>query len=231
MHNEHEDKGLAGLQAKAAAYLKRIDREDNVFRLTARDSALLAVDMQNFVCRPEPGRVLPGMEEVIKNLNLMADFCHQHGIPVIWLRHCFTQKAPADDVGLYRLFHETPLAPGMFNSGEETEIYPEMHWEQVTDFVVTKNRYSAFTPGSSRLESLLGGLKRKLLIIGGVATNVCVESTARDAMQRGFQVTVLADATTAFDDLVHQISLLNIKLFFGDARPVNSVIQELADSL
>jgi len=211
--------------------LQSIGRRENVFRLAARDSAFLVVDMQNFVCRTEPGRALPGMEKVIKNLNLMADFCHQHGIPVIWLRHIFTLKGSDDDVGLYRLFHKNPLAPGMFNSGKDTEIYPEMHWEQARDFVVAKNRYSAFAPGSSRLESLLEGMGRKQLIIGGVATNVCVESTVRDAVQRGFQVTVLTDATTAFDDLIHQISLLNIKLFFGDVKPIDGIIRELADSL
>jgi nicotinamidase-related amidase len=56
---------------------------------------------------------------------------------------------------------------------------------------------------------------------------VCVESTERDAMQRGYEVTVLSDVTAAFDKLVHQISLLNINLFFGDARSVDSVIQEM----
>lgn len=227
--SENEDATV--LFEKAAVYLNGLGRKGNVFELSARDAVLLAVDMQNFVCRPEAGSALPAIERVIGRMNLLVDFCHVHAIPVIWLRHGFTQKNERDDVGLYRFFHKQPLDPAMFNQGEITEIYAGMHLDLDQDFVIGKNRYSAFATGSSRLESLLAGWGRRQLILGGVATNVCVESTARDAMQRGYQVTVLADATTTFDNLVHQVSLLNIKLFFGDTRPVDSVIRELTDSL
>ena len=157
----------------------------------------------------------------------MADFCHERKIPVIWLRQCFSQKEGWDDTGLYGRFHRLPLEPGMFNLGGAAAIHPAMHVDPASDFVVDKSRYSAFAPGSSRLEPLLSGMDRKHLIIGGAATNVCVESTARDAMQRGYRVTVLADAATAFDSLVHEVSLLNIKLFFGDTRSVNGLIREM----
>lgn len=219
------------LSAKAEAYLKGQGRREKLFSLNPRNAVFVAVDMQNFVCSPEPERALPGIMEVVAQINLMADFCHAQAIPVIWLRQCFTQKLCGDDVGLYGLFHKQPLDTGMFGYGEASEIHPEMHLDPDRDFVVAKNRYSAFAPGSSRLESLLSNLGRDQLILSGAATNVCVESTARDAMQRGYQVTVLEDATTAFDKLVHQISLLNIKLFFGDTRSLRNVIRELSDSL
>lgn len=222
---------LEALSAKAEAYLKGLGRPENLFHLKASNAVFVAVDMQNFVCNPEPGRTLPEIEKVMERINLLADLCHSKNIPVIWLRQCFTQKPGGNDVGLYRLFHKQPLDDGMFDQGEATEIHPEMHLDPDRDFVVEKTRYSAFAPGSSCLESLLSGLGRMQLILGGAATNVCVESTARDAMQHGYQVTVLEDATTAFDKLVHAISLLNIKLFFGDTRYVDNVIRELADSL
>ena len=106
-----------------------------------------------------------------------------------------------------------------------------MHLDRDRDLQVMKTRYSAFITGSSPLEPHLSRLGKTQLIIAGVATNVCVESTVRDAMQLGYETTVLNDATTAFDELVHRISLLNIKMFFGDVRPVDSVIQELKESV
>jgi ureidoacrylate peracid hydrolase len=224
-----ENSALQALYEKAEVYLHGMGRKENLFQLKAEDAVFLAVDMQNFVCQPKPGRSLPGIEEVIKQVNTMADFCHEQGIPVVWLRQCFSRRGQWDDVCLYGAFHQEPLEPGMFNQGEATEIYSEMHQDPELDFVVEKTCYSAFAPGSSRLETLLSGIGRKQLIIGGAATNVCVESTARDAMQRGFQVTLLEDATTAFDELIHRISLLNIKLFFGDVRPVESVMGAIED--
>lgn len=223
------DGELKALQAKVEAYIKNIGRPQNIFRLDRQAAVFVAVDLQNFVCRPEPGRELPGMGQVIERVNRMADFCHERNIPVIWLRHCFTTASGGDDVGLYGRFHKSPLDPGLFNQGQAAEIFSGMHLDRDRDFVVVKNRYSALIPGSSRLESLLSGLGRSQLIMAGVATNVCVESTARDAMQLGYQVTLLADATTAFDQLVHQVSLINLKMFFGDVKTVDGVIGELSE--
>ena len=203
------------LLAKAEAILKEMGRKQNLFELKTRNAAFLAVDMQNFVCSPESGQGLPEIKQVMERVNLLADFCHVRDIPVIWLRHCFTRRPGGDDTGLYGLFHKQPLDPGMFNRGKASEIHPEMHVDPNRDYVVTKNRYSAFVPGSSRLESLLSSLGKTQLMLGGAATNVCVECNARDAMQRGYQVTVLTDATTTFDKLAHQASLMNIRLFFG----------------
>lgn len=224
-----ESSALQALYAKAEAYLNGMGRKENLFQLKAEDAVFVAVDMQNFVCQPKPGRSLPGIEQVMRQVNAMADFCHERGIPVVWLRQCFSRRGDWDDVCLYGAFHQEPLEPGMFNQGVATEIHPGMRLDAEVDFVVEKTCYSAFAPGSSRLATLLTGMGRKQLIMGGAATNVCVESTARDAMQRGYEVTLLEDATTAFDELIHRISLMNIKLFFGDVRPVESVIREIKE--
>ncbi|WP_052515457.1 cysteine hydrolase [Dethiosulfatarculus sandiegensis] len=218
---------LKQLAAKAEDYLKGIGRKENLFSVNERDAVFVAVDMQNFVCQKDSGRCLPGIARVMLSVNEMADFCHARGIPVIWLRQCFSRRGGWDDEGLYGFFHNQPIEPGMFNQGEAAKIHPEMHLDPELDFVAEKNRYSAFAPGSSRLETLLSGLNRKQLIFGGAATNVCVESTARDAMQRGYQVIVLSDATTAFDNVLHEVSLLNIRLFFGDVRSVKDITREI----
>ena len=220
---------MEALRARAGAYLEQTGRGENMFRPGADQAVFIAVDMQNFVCDPEPGRALPGIGRVMAKVNRMADFCHERGIPVVWLRQCFSRNGAWDDVGLYGTFHKQPLDPGMFDDGLACQLSPEVHFDPRRDFTVEKTCYSAFAPGSSRLETLLVGMNRSHLIMAGAATNVCVESTARDAMQRGYEVTVLSDATTAFDGLVHEISLLNIRLFFGDVRPLAGLLQVMND--
>ncbi|MCB2185639.1 MAG: cysteine hydrolase [Deltaproteobacteria bacterium] len=218
---------VKALRDKACEYVHGLGRGEHVFELRASQAVLVVVDMQNFVCRPAPGRELPGLAEVMERLNSLAAGCRLQGIPVVWLRQVFHRQAGGDDAGLYRRFHREPLDPGLFEGGEAAELYAGMQVDPARDYVVAKNRYSALAPGSSRLAQVLAGLGRRQLILGGAATNVCVESTARDAMQRGYEVTVLADATTAFDPLLHEISLLNLKLFFGDVRTAAEVARAL----
>lgn len=230
MPTQNETAALSALQAKLEAYIKDLNRPEDIFQLSPHRSALVAVDMQNFVCQPEKGRELPGMNVVIRQTNKAVDFCHRHSIPVIWIQQNFSKTKGGDNSGLYPLFHKSPLPEGMFDLGKDTGIFPEMHLDAKLDHLVPKNRYSAFAPGSSRLKELLQELGRDQIVICGVATNVCVESTARDAMQHGFELTLLSDAATAFDPIVHQVSLMNIKLFFGDVRTVDQAIRELAQA-
>ena len=123
-----ENNAIESLSEKVAAYFKNLGREDNLFRLNATKAAFLAVDMQNFVCDPEPGRDLPNMGLVVSRVNRMADFCHGHGIPVIWIRQGFARNNGKDNVGLYGMFHKYPLQNGMFNHGKATEVYSGCTW-------------------------------------------------------------------------------------------------------
>jgi len=102
-----------------------------------------------------------------------------------------------------------------------------MDFKPSTDHVVFKNRYSAFLANPPELERRLDVLKRTQLIIAGIAANVCVESTARDAMQLDYEVVVIADAVDTFDKTLLKNTLKNIMLFFGDARTTEEVMDEL----
>lgn len=222
---------IKGLQTRVDEYLKSFNRKDQLFTITKNKAALLVVDMQNFVCNPTDGRGLENMDQVIHQTNLMVDLCHKKKIPVIWLRQNFSHMGKDNDAGLYTLFHKSPLSRGMFDHGVDTEIFSGMHFLEESDHVVFKNRYSAFAPGSSSLAELLCRLNKNQLLVCGVATNVCVESTVRDAMQHGYQTVVLSDATTTFNDLIHQVSLINIKLFFGDVRTTEEIIEKFTNTV
>ncbi|RLD96770.1 MAG: hypothetical protein DRJ13_13280 [Bacteroidetes bacterium] len=218
---------LDGLQKRVDVFLREMGRKDPVFSFDPDRLALIVVDMQNFAIRPDGTRSLAGLEHVVKGVNLLAKTFREKGVPVIWIRQNFTRISRGDDVGLYGHFHEKPVPSGMYNQGELTEIHPAMR-VMPEDHVLFKNRYSLFAPGSSTLEVLLGELGRDQLVFCGVVTNVCVECSVRDAMQRGFQSTVVSDATTSFDILVHEMSLQIMRLFFADIRTVHEIITLLS---
>jgi len=218
---------LKTMKDQLAAYYAAVGRGDNVFALRPDAAALLAVDMQRFVCAPGDGRRLPGIGRVIDTINALADACRRNNVPVIWLRHAFNTDGDGDDAGLYRAFHQAPLSPQLFDRGPATELFEGMRFDAARDHVVFKNRYSAFAKGASDLDEVLAGLGVEQLWVAGAATNVCVESTARDAMQRGYEAVMVEDGMTAAFELAHQVLLLNFAAFYGDVRRAADLLARL----
>src|SRR5215471_2467899 len=89
------------------------------------------------------------------------------------------------------------------------------------DAQIVKTRFSAFIQGSSDLEAYLRGRGIDTLLIGGTATHVCCESTARDAMMLNFKVVMVADVLATYDDATHNASLSAFYSNFGDVQTVD----------
>ena len=224
---ENKAEVIQFLRHKTDRLISEWKREDALFDIKPPQAALIIIDMQNFVCAPENGHGIKGIDEVINNTNHLVDVCHELSIPVIWVRENINTNGDSTDGGLYPLFHDREHLKAIENLGHGTEIYSKMHFDKSKDFVVFKNRYSAFLPGPSELQETLLSLKRKQLIFSGVAANVCVESTLRDAMQLDYEVVLISDATTTFDEIFLEVTLMNTRLFFGDVRTTKNVIDEL----
>jgi ureidoacrylate peracid hydrolase len=90
-----------------------------------------------------------------------------------------------------------------------------------------KNRYSALIPGSSALGRTLRGMGIDTVLIAGTKTNVCCESTARDAMMLDFKVVMVEDCCAALSDTEHQGALENIIQQFGDVMTADEVLARL----
>lgn len=228
-HNENkmETEVINYLRQKTDQMISDWGRKEVLFKINIEKSALVIIDMQNFVCTAKKGKGLRGIENVISNTNKLVDICHQLSVPVIWVKENINTNNSSSDGGLYSLFHDSEHIKIIENHGVGTEIYSKMHFNQTTDYVVFKNRYSAFLTETSELQSLLDSLNKNQLIFTGVATNVCVESTVRDAMQLDFEVILVSDATTTFDEIVKEVTLMNTRLFFGDVRSTQDVINEI----
>jgi len=95
---------------------------------------------------------------------------------------------------------------------------------------VIKRTFSALAPGSSSLDETLKSLGIKTVLIGGVATNVCCESTARDAMMMNYATIMVDDALAAVTPEEHTQSLHNWMLFFGDVLSASEVMERLTSS-
>ena len=206
---------------------------ENRFVLDAPKASLVIIDMQNFSCAPENGEVLPHLNQVITQINKLADFSRQIGIPVIWVRHNINITTDQDgtDAGLYPVFHNMTQVKSASNRSNGTEIYPLMHFDPASDYVVYKNRYSAFRSNPPELRKKLESLNRTQLIVTGIAANVCVESTLRDAMQLDYEVVLVSDGVTAINETLLESTLMNTRLFFGDVRITKEVMEALSQNI
>ena len=95
---------------------------------------------------------------------------------------------------------------------------------QAGDQTLLKYRFSAFTNNPSDLEGALRRQGIDTVIVAGVATNICCESTARDAMMRDFKVFMPHDAVTAATPDQHFAGLGSVMQVFADVRPTDALV-------
>jgi ureidoacrylate peracid hydrolase len=95
------------------------------------------------------------------------------------------------------------------------------------DEIVRKYRFSAFLPGTSELPYRLRARGFDTVLIAGTVTNVCCESSARDAMMSNFKTIMVTDANAAMTKAEHEASLIAFYLIFGDVMDTDFVIQRL----
>lgn len=194
-------------------------------------TAMVVIDMQKTFCEPGAPAEVPASRDIIEPINRLAAGLRAAGGTVIWCTHAnvgvgsnsdwrnFFDHFVSDDLRSRTI---ESLSPG----GSGQEIWAELDVVE-TDLKLFKNRYSALVPGSSQLERMLRSLDLDTLLICGTKTNVCCESTARDAMMMDFKVVMVADGTAALSDQEHQASLENIIQQFGDVLTVDEILERL----
>ncbi|MEW5822536.1 MAG: isochorismatase family cysteine hydrolase [Cyanobacteriota bacterium] len=214
----------AYLDEKMTMVLKAWERNEHVFDFDIDKAALIVVDMQNYYCSPSFGVFFEDIENVIANINSISELCRMKNIPVIWLRQNFTVSETQSDDGLYAKLHKKPLNKELCNLHDGTKLYNKLNINKSYDYEITKNRYSAFINNSSTLHDILRNTNRTQLIFTGLATNVCVESTIRDAMQLDYETFLISDATSTVDQILHHVTIVNVKLFFGEVYKTQEII-------
>ncbi len=197
--------------------------------IIAGQTALVVIDMQNYFVAPGQLGEVAAARGIVPNINRLAREIRKAGGLVVWVQN--TSAGPDDWSQLHQYLWKTDLAIRRNNDLKEDSegfaLWPEMEIAD-GDLKVTKRRYSAFIRGSSDLEDLLRKEGIDTVLIGGTATNVCCESTARDAMMLNFKTIMLADATATFSDEEQNASLASFLSFFGDVMTVDEAVARLS---
>ncbi len=154
--------------------------------------ALLIIDMTNGFLMPGSPLEVPGGRELIPGLSRLAGVCRGKGITVIFVSHVF--RRDGSDMGLSAVFRPPEAAvKGTLSEGTASVEFYKGIQPGENDIVLKKQRFSAFV--STALDLILRSKEIDTIIIGGVATNICCESTARDARMRDYKVIFLSDGT------------------------------------
>ena len=188
-------------------------------------TALLVVDMQNSFCADDggcgrTGLPIQNLQTAIKPCVKLVAAARSAGIPVIYTRYMYRPDYADCGILVKHLLPELKDAKALQAGTWDIEVVPELA-PQDGDFVVDKNRPSAFYATS--METILNGLDVDSLVVCGVTTNCCVETSVRDASQRDFKTFVVQDAVAELDDERHQVALKYMAMLFGNLVSVADV--------
>ena len=166
--------------------------------------------------------------EIVPNINRLAQAVRATGGAVVWIQTAYTDETLDKLVdalrhGRARRAREAAEALAVVGS-KGYELFAEPQGRAGRTLIVEKKRYSAFIQGSSNLEEVLRTRGLDTLLITGTVTNVCCESTARDAMMRNFKTIMVTDGNAANTDEDHNAALSNFYLTFGDIMSTDFAI-------
>jgi len=185
--------------------------------------ALLIVDVQNDFCAEggamhREGRDVGLVKTMVPRLARLVEAARLAQVRCIWIRNIYNtapnwylsevwlEQAQRRRNGAYL---SIPVCEPNAWNGDFYEIKP-----LPDEAIVTKHRYGAFE--SSDLDLVLRSQGIRTVIMTGVATNVCVETTARQAFLRDYYVVFVSDCTATYSHAEHDASLRNIDMFFGE---------------
>ena len=207
------------LPARTQFWLEHIKPfNQHQMELSKGKTALLVVDMQYFFLDPSSPTFTCGGLAILPTLQRLISVFRQAGRPVIYSRH--VHHPGRLDAGIMGWWWEGMCIEGSPESEIHRDIAPSPD-----EKVISKHRYSAFY--NTDLETVLRCLKIEDLVISGVMTNMCCESTARDAYYRDYRVFFLADGTGSINEEMHLASLLNLSFGFAFITTADQVIKQL----
>ncbi len=199
-------------------------------KVDSKHAALLVVDVQNDFAAEggmmdREGGDLSMSQGIIPRLQQLIDEAHGAGVPVIFIRNVYNtdpnwylsdvwlEQAKRARQGSY-VIHSI-CAPDSW-AGDFYKVQPTEK-----DVIVTKHRFSAFQ--DTDLDLILRSRGIRTLIMTGIATNVCVESTARDGFFRDYYIVFTSDCTATYSKEDHEGTLSNIRRYFGEVVAADEV--------
>lgn len=198
--------------------------------LDPRRCALLVIDMQNAFVEPGAQLEIPYTREIVPAINQLAGALRKKGGAICWIQNNFRNEEKSWSVWFnQRLRGDTAASMIRVNSPGHPgyDLFAGLETCE-TDLFVTKTRFSAFIQGSSNIEEILKSRGIDTVIITGTVTNVCCESTARDAMMLNYRTIFVSDANATRTDEEHNATLGNMVLCFADVISAEELLQKLS---
>jgi ureidoacrylate peracid hydrolase len=201
-------------------------------KLDPRHTALVVVDVQNDFCAPggmidAEGIDVSSAQAMAERLPRLIQAARDAGVLVVFVRNVYSSEG---NTYLSDSWLEQAARRGRA-SYTRRDVCAEDSW--AGDFygdvrplpgeaIVTKHRYCAFQ--DTDLDTILRANGIRTLVMSGVASNVCVETTARSGFVRDYYIVYLSDGTSAYVAEQHEAALRVIDLFFGQVAAIDDVI-------
>ena len=208
----------AEIQARA---MRARGREHVVEAIDPARTAHIVVDLQNgFMAEGAPAEVATA-REIVPAVNRICAALRDAGGLNVFLRYTWDPAEPQP----WTIWYDVYLGPRLSALHRDAFARGAPHWQlwpaldlRPDDLVLDKTRFSAFVPGTCGLDEALRARRIDTVIVTGTLTNVCCESTARDAMQRNYKVVFVSDGNAALSDAQHNATLANMAVLFADLR-------------
>ena len=210
--------------------VERRGREHCFAELDPARTALVVIDLQHAFMDAAVGHaVVPSARDIVPAVNRLAAAVREAGGGVFWVRmthdeRCLDDWSVAFEISTPAMRQKRIAALTAGSLGHrlwpELEVRPE-------DEIVDKYRYSGFLPGTSELADRLRARGFDTLLITGTVTNVCCESSARDASMLNFRTVMVSDGNAANSQAEHDASLTAFYNVFGDVMDTDMLVAAL----
>jgi ureidoacrylate peracid hydrolase len=200
-------------------------------KVTPAHTALIVIDMQNDFIAPgglvgRSGRDVSAAQKLAERLPDFIAAARHAGVLVVFVRNVYStdhnyflsdswlEQAARKQLGGYTRF--PVCAEGSWEGDYYGDVRP-----QPGDPVVTKHRYNAFH--NSDLDTILHANAIRTVVMTGVATDVCVGTTAREAFMRDYYAVMVDDGTATFSPEDHAATLRNFDRYFGQVSTIAEI--------
>jgi len=200
-------------------------------RLHPSRTAHVVIDLQNGFMAPGAVGEIAAAREIVPNVNRITAALRAAGGPIVYVQNTFDAEAVRTWSTYFDHFC-TPARRRRMIEAFTPDSFGHALWAGLDvrphDLKVPKRRFGAFAPGASNLHALLQAADIDTLIITGTATQVCCESTARDAMMLNYRVFFVSDGNATFTDAEHNATLSAMAHTFCDVVDTATIVEMIA---
>ena len=186
--------------------------------LDPRKTALVVIDMMRASIELDDG-----CQEIVPNINRMAECVRNAGGHVAWVTAAPAKAISRGLVELVGAEHAKLFYDMAQIDDPRATLWPALDAKE-TDIHVMKSGASAFFPGKCALPDRLQERGIDTVLVTGTVTNVCCESSARDAVELGYRAIMVSDAMRGYAFGLHEASLTTFYRIFGDVRPTSEIL-------